>query len=495
MEARTKGLCAAGVGRCLLVGTAFFAACGGQGPQGPAGPPGPSGSDIEVTPEPAGANCVAGGERVETGIMGDGGFQVEQTTFVCNGLEVAADGGADSGSSDGGDDTLCKSESRCGPGNTLQFCGDEGHWEKPVQCSMACISGMCVGALAVAAGPSTTCALLFDGVLRCWGANLLDVGDSTSPVPVPGLNVVRAISVGQSLACALFGNEVQCWGQSPYGVPSTSNAKMFGPAVIPGLTSPVMVSVGDESACVLQGDGTVHCWGFNFYGQLGDGTTTSTETPTTVSGLSGVTAISAGFDFACALLSNGTVECWGANDSGQLGNGTTSPDNAAGSTTPVVVSGLSGVTAISAGPEEACALMSGGTVKCWGGNRWGQLGSGASQVSSVPNAVAVPGLSGVASVIAGGSDTCAVLTDGTVKCWGMGEIATGTNAILAINPTPTTVPGLTGVQTVTLGGAACALRMDQSIVCWGDNSSGQLGNGFVGGIAPTPMPVDWKDAP
>jgi alpha-tubulin suppressor-like RCC1 family protein len=113
--------------------------------------------------------------------------------------------------------------------------------------------------------------------------------------------------------------------------------------------------------------------------QLGNGTETNSSTPVAVTGLTGATAISVGGNSACALLSDGTVQCWGENSAGKLGNGTTTgPDNCGGvacSMTPVAVTGLTSVAAISVGGSP-CALLSGGTVQCWGGNGYGELGIG-----------------------------------------------------------------------------------------------------------------------
>ena len=239
------------------------------------------------------------------------------------------------------------------------------------------------------------------------------------------------------------------------------------------------ITAGYEHTCAVLSGGTVQCWGNNSYGQLGDGTTTDSNVPVSVTGLIGVTAITAGLDHTCALLSAGTVHCWGWNADGELGNGTNAGPQTCGasacSTVPVSVGGLTGVTAISAGYDLTCAVLSGGTVQCWGTNTDGQLGNGTNTDSNVP--VSVTGLTGVTAISAGA--TCALLSAGTVQCWGYnkyGQLGNGTNTGSNV---PVSVTGLTGVTAISAGYAkhACALVSDKAIQCWGDNEYGQLGNG------------------
>ncbi|MEO7570980.1 MAG: hypothetical protein ABIX10_00950 [Acidimicrobiales bacterium] len=140
------------------------------------------------------------------------------------------------------------------------------------------------------------------------------------------------------------------------------------------------VSAGISHSCGLLTGGTLRCWGANSNGELGNGTTTFSEpTPVTVNGISTASAISGGFHHSCALLTGGTLRCWGRNVDGELGNGTNTD-----SSTPVTVTGISTATAISSDSEHACALLSGGTLKCWGNNFSGQLGNGTTTDSSTP---------------------------------------------------------------------------------------------------------------
>jgi len=159
----------------------------------------------------------------------------------------------------------------------------------------------------------------------------------------------------------------------------------------------------------------VKCWGRNGAGQLGDGTTEQRNTSVDVAGLtSGVSAIDAGWGHTCALVTGSGVKCWGNNWKGELGDGTTTDRS-----TPVEVAGLTnGVTTIDAGRgEDTWALLSGGGVKCWGYNWNGQLGDGTTEQRNTPMDVA--GLtSGVAAITAGGSHTCVLVDSGRPKCWG-----------------------------------------------------------------------------
>jgi uncharacterized repeat protein (TIGR01451 family) len=239
----------------------------------------------------------------------------------------------------------------------------------------------------------------------------------------------------------------------------------------------------------LKSDGTVWGWGENKSGQIYDGTKDESKIyPTQLSGLSGATAIAAGPNFGLALKGDGTVWGWGDNTSGQLGNADVP---AAPKSAPVQVKGLNAVTAIAAGAAHGLALKSDGTLWAWGSNAGGQLGTGSTDQN--PHFVPLFLLSNVAALAAGPGQTYAVKTDGTVWVCGynFGGMVGQPNTISVV-PTMTQMQGLSEVSKVAASeNSAFAIKMDGTLWAWGDNSYGQLGNGtrnFNGNPVPTQVP-------
>ncbi len=177
-----------------------------------------------------------------------------------------------------------------------------------------------------------------------------------------------------------------------------------------------------------------------------------------------------GFAHTCAILRTSVVKCWGWNKYGQLGDARTT-----NSRLPVSVKALSGVRSIALGFEHSCALLASGLVRCWGWNYYGQLGTGAHHDEHVPTTVR--GLSGVVQIAAGYGDTCALLRAGTVKCWGLNKFGQLGNGTTKSEATPVTVAGLGGATSLAAGfGSTCAVLRSGAVKCWGRNQYGQLGD-------------------
>ena len=199
-----------------------------------------------------------------------------------------------------------------------------------------------------------------------------------------------------------------------------------------------------------------------------------------------IMSLAAGRDYTCALLSDATIDCWGANDMGQLGNGSTS---ASGSPKPTQVVGLTGATGVAAGYVHTCAVVSDGTARCWGANDKGQLGDGTTTASLKP--VVVAGLTNVVQVTAGAQHSCALLADGSARCWGYNYQAQLGNGSTTDSPMPVPVSSATKLTAIAAGNIhTCALVADpgHDVVCWGDNMYAQLGAGQVGKRS-SPIPI------
>jgi alpha-tubulin suppressor-like RCC1 family protein len=350
--------------------------------------------------------------------------------------------------------------------------------------TLTAVSGLTSGVAAVAAGAYHTCALTLSGTVACWGYNYFgQLGDGTTtnrltPAAVSGLgNGAVALAAGWFHTCALTpAGGVVCWGRNTNGqLGDGTTTDRSAPKAVSGLASgAVAIAAGAYHTCAVTTAGSLLCWGYNAYGQLGDGTSTSRPTPTAVSGLShGVAAVEAAFRHTCALTTSGAVLCWGDNFYGQLGDGSTTQR-----ITPTAVSGLgSGAGALSGGADHNCALTSGGGVLCWGRNIEGQLGDGTTTSRSTPTAVSGLG-GGVTSIAGGHSHTCAV-TPGGLACWGANDAGQLGDGTTTQRSTPAAAAGLASAPApVTLGQThACALTPVGGVVCWGSNSYGQLGNG------------------
>jgi alpha-tubulin suppressor-like RCC1 family protein len=346
---------------------------------------------------------------------------------------------------------------------------------------------------ALASGEFHSCSVGSDGAATCWGYNGLGgLGDGSTtyrlaPVPVTGLQKGgAAIAGGRAHSCAITtGGGLKCWGNNLDGqLGDGTTVTRLTPVQVPSLTSGVSaIALGASYSCALTNAGAVKCWGDNAFGQLGDGTTTDRSTPVQVSGLSsGVVAISASGAHSCALTAAGSVLCWGYNQYGQLGDGTQ-----ANRPLPTAVSSLpNGIAAIDLGDNHSCARSTGGAVLCWGDNESGQLGDGTLTSRSTPGQVSGMA-SGIAAISMGGDHSCALTTTGAVRCWGKnadGQLGDGTKSTRL---TPVQVSDLvSGIAAISSGSAhSCALSTAGSVQCWGSNLNQQLGDGtFKSSLSP-----------
>jgi alpha-tubulin suppressor-like RCC1 family protein len=336
---------------------------------------------------------------------------------------------------------------------------------------------------AIVAGPAHTCALRLNGAVFCWGSNNRgQIGDGTTvdrltPTFVPGLTNATALTAGGSHTCALFGDGTgACWGANSDGqIGDGSTTDRLQPAGLSSLAKAVTIHAGINHTCAVVASGEAFCWGDNASGQLGNGTLSDSILPNPVTGISGsvnAKQVIGGFFHACAVRSNGTASCWGRNSGGELGDGSTTDRP-----TPVPVSGITNALAIAGGsPGHTCAILGDGTGRCWGLNNTGQLGDNTNtqRLTAVP----VSGLSNAVSISATGPTSCALLADGTARCWGNnsnGQIGDGTTTSKRV---PTAVSlGSLAAAIATGGSHTCALIDGGSVQCWGNNSSGQLGDG------------------
>ena len=311
----------------------------------------------------------------------------------------------------------------------LSSCGDEKKSAGPGNNSPGLEIQDDPWAKAVSTGSQHTCAILNDDSLVCWGANSssqLGDGSTTDRNTPVGVNLedgmtAVALSAGKTHTCAILNDDsLVCWGgngNSQLG--DGSNTKRNTPVSVDlgdGMTA-VAVSAGETHTCAILNDDSLKCWGDNTSGRLGDGSTTSRLTPVSVDLGDGVTAkaLSAGGTHTCAILNDDSLVCWGFNFFGQLGDGSTTDRN-----TPVEVNLGDGVSAkaVGAGSHHTCAILNDDSLVCWGANGSGQLGDGSTTDRSTPVGVNLgDGVSAVA-LSTGSNHTCAILNDGSPLCWG-----------------------------------------------------------------------------
>ena len=351
------------------------------------------------------------------------------------------------------------------------------------------------------------------------GAMLLFAVASASPVASsaeqasqPGSPAAGRLDVGANHSCALLDSgKLLCWGYGAQGQLGYGNANTIGANDTPASAGPVdfgpgrtatAITAGDYHTCAILDNGSVRCWGYGADGRLGYGNTSNIGDKLTPASAGPVdlgpgrtaTAITAGGPHTCAILDDGSVRCWGYGGNGRLGYGHTSnvgDTQTPGSVAPVDLGYGRTAKAISAGEGHTCAILDNGNVLCWGYAGDGRLGYentnndiGDDETPASAGPVDLgPGRTAVA-ISVGGSHTCALLDDGSVRCWGFGgngRLGYGNTDSIGDNETPGSVgpvdlgPGHTA-KAISAGGAhTCAILNDASVLCWGYGADGQLG--------------------
>jgi alpha-tubulin suppressor-like RCC1 family protein len=316
-------------------------------------------------------------------------------------------------------------------------------------------------------GDFSSCAVGSDGLVRCWGRN--KDGELGQPqatkeqgkrATVPGLGKATDVALASQLSCAILENKhVKCWGSGKLGGKVLDNSQ---PTEVEGIDDAEEIEASGAIVCARGAKG-IKCWGED---------EKSIGTPP-----AGVfKQISTGFTHGCALDQKGAVTCWGVGDWGPKGK----------YTAPGVKDALEVVT----GDRHACVIAKDKSVLCWGMNDSGQLGT-KPDFTPHPKPAAVPGVKGATKLFAGETANCALLGDGTLKCWGSnneGELGLGKQST---DERPTAVTGLSGVEHICFASAhACALTQEHKLYCWGSNNFGQIGDGTKERRT-TPTAVAW----
>lgn len=345
--------------------------------------------------------------------------------------------------------------------------------------------------LAVSTMEKNTCAITKENKLKCWGNNEFgqvgigrkDISKILHPETVDSGSLYREISVGGRHSCGItILNELKCWGFNFFGQLGVGDNLDRDFPVKVGNETYSKVTTGSDHTCAVTTSGGLRCWGRNDFGQVGNGSNVNINSPATVDPVGAYSVVSAGSLHTCAVLRSGTLKCWGKNDPyGVLGIGGNINKN-----TPTVVDEGVAYLTVSSKYFHSCGITGLGSVKCWGLNRFGQIGNNLMGATESPglNSALAPVLidSGTqySSISTGGSHTCGVTKLNKLKCWG------SMNSSLV----PAFYDQDGGYSLVSSGnGYDCAISSTGTLSCWGGNEYGQLGIGQIPS-AMTPVVVD-----
>ncbi|WP_146655005.1 RCC1 domain-containing protein [Labilithrix luteola] len=353
-----------------------------------------------------------------------------------------------------------------------------------------------------------TCAVTPDKRAYCWGDNTEgQLGDGTTetrstPVLVAPFDDVVDVSAGYTHSCLVRSNsDVYCWGKNDRGQLGDGTKIDRREASALTMSGALNVGVAGWHTCVVTALRTVRCWGDNYYGALGDSTFTARTRYVDVLGLSDVTSLAVGVMHNCAATDQGYVYCWGRSVFGELGYAVEgdagSPDpNDPGSPIAQRVPGLTDVASVVAGEDHTCAIRKNGQVVCWGRNDYSQLGDGTGIGRTTPAPVLGDPTYAV-HLTAGGFNSCATFSGGKVRCWGrnnFGQLGNGNTNQGETVPSPPIV-WLADVERLSTGEHTCAWRKDGKLFCWGRNDLGQLGLGSISDYELQPREVTFPALP
>ncbi len=333
--------------------------------------------------------------------------------------------------------------------------------------------------LASSSGNSHTCAIKTDNSLWCWGGNTkgqIGQGSVTAffsePTQLAENDTWLSISANGDHNCAVRKDDrsLWCWGNNQAGqIGNGTTENSLTPSLIAEGSTWDKISLGTDHSCGIKDNGSLWCWGDNSRSQLGDGSTLASSSPKQIGSAINWQAISLGNQFSCAISSDGRLWCWGGNDQYQQGNAETTDIVA-----PSVISDDSDWRSISSGNTHSCAIKNDDSLWCWGNSIYGQVAQDVD--AKIPTQE--PSASSWSSLSANGNHSCAVKNDNSLWCWGFNSQGQLGNSSTTSQANPTPVVADSNWIDLDLGSDhACAIRDNGSLWCWGNNSQSQLGDG------------------